>query len=152
MEINWTIRGLIMYIGWSKYICAPNNCTVICRCPETFWSLCIAVQYEMERLSIKWPGGEWNIGRWVLETWRDLQTGCVVQLQTYPMDISSGVRRGRWGVQLHPPNSEGLPQSFKKHRFSKLLIIAEFRMPTPQDVWKKGIKILKLPRFAIVLH
>jgi len=26
-----------------------------------------------------------------------------------------------------------------------MLKIAEFRMPTPQDVWKKGSKILKLP-------
>jgi len=34
----------------------------------------------------------------------------------------------------------------------KLLKIAEFRMPTPQDVRKKGSKIVKLPRFAIVLH
>jgi len=25
-------------------------------------------------------------------------------------------------------------------------------MPTPQDVQKKGSKILKLPRFAVVLH
>ena len=33
----------------------------------------------------------------------------------------------------------------------KLLKIAEFRMPTPQDVRKKGSKILKLPRFTIVL-
>ena len=31
----------------------------------------------------------------------------------------------------------------------KLLKIAEFRNPTPQDVRKKGSKILKLPRFAI---
>ena len=34
----------------------------------------------------------------------------------------------------------------------KLLKISEFRMPTPQDIRKKGSKILKLPRFAIVLH
>ena len=34
----------------------------------------------------------------------------------------------------------------------KLLKIAEFRMLTPQDVRKKGSKIKKLPRFAIVLH
>jgi len=33
-----------------------------------------------------------------------------------------------------------------------LLKIAEFRTPTPQDVWKKGSKILKLCRLAIVLH
>ena len=32
------------------------------------------------------------------------------------------------------------------------LKIAEFRTPTPQDVPKKSSKILKLPRFAIVLH
>jgi hypothetical protein len=30
--------------------------------------------------------------------------------------------------------------------------IAEFRTPTPQDVLKKCSKILKLPRFTIVLH
>jgi len=30
--------------------------------------------------------------------------------------------------------------------------IVEFRMPTHQDVRKKGSKILKLPRFAFVLH
>ena len=35
-------------------------------------------------------------------------------------------------------------------RLWKLLQIAEFRMPVPQDVWKKGSKILKLPRFTIV--
>jgi len=34
----------------------------------------------------------------------------------------------------------------------KLLKIAEYRMPTPQDVWKKGSKILKPPRLVIVLH
>ena len=37
-------------------------------------------------------------------------------------------------------------------RLSKLLKPAEFRKPTPQDVRKKGSKILKLPRFAVVLH
>jgi hypothetical protein len=30
--------------------------------------------------------------------------------------------------------------------------VAEFRMPTQQDVRKKGSKIPKLPGFAIVLH
>ena len=60
---------------------------------------------------------------------------------------SSGVPRGCgvWGVQTPPkfrrpskivPNSTWL---------WKLLKIAEFRTPTPQDVRKKGSKILKLP-------
>ena len=31
-------------------------------------------------------------------------------------------------------------------------IIAEFRMPTQEDVRKRGNKFLKLPRFAIVLY
>ena len=34
----------------------------------------------------------------------------------------------------------------------KLLKICEFRTPTPQDFRKKGSKILKVPRFTIVLH
>jgi len=29
------------YTGWSKSLCAPDDCTVIVRCTETFWSLCI---------------------------------------------------------------------------------------------------------------
>jgi len=29
---------------------------------------------------------------------------------------------------------------------------AEFRTPTLQDVRERGIKILKLPRFGVVLH
>ena len=33
-----------------------------------------------------------------------------------------------------------------------MLKIAEFRTLTPQDVRKKGSKILKLPRFEIVLR
>jgi hypothetical protein len=41
----------------------------------------------------------------------------------------------------------------KSTRLWKLLKIAEFRTPTHQDVrQKKGSKILKPPRFAIVLH
>jgi hypothetical protein len=32
------------------------------------------------------------------------------------------------------------------------LKIAEFRTPAPQNVRKEGSKILKLPRFATVLH
>jgi len=34
----------------------------------------------------------------------------------------------------------------------KLLTIPEFRTPAHQDIRKKGSKILKPPRFAIVLH
>jgi len=48
-----------------------------------------------------------------------------------------------------PKPSKIVPNSI---RLWKLLKIAEFRAPTPQDVRKKGSKILELPRFAIVLH
>ena len=67
----------------------------------------------------------------------------------------SGVPKGGvWGVQTPPPrNSEGPPKSGQTQPdLWKLLKIAEFRTPTPQDAWKKGSEILKLPRFAIVLH
>ena len=61
-------------------------------------------------------------------------------------------RGGVWGVQP-PPNSEGPLKSCQTQPdCEKLLNMAEFRMPANQDVRKKGNKILKLPRFAIVLH
>jgi len=34
----------------------------------------------------------------------------------------------------------------------KTIKIAEFKTPTPQDVRKKGSKILKLPRLAIIVN
>ena len=67
------------------------------------------------------------------------------------MVATSGIPSG--GSNPPPPKfrrpSKIMPNST---RLWKLLKIAEFRMPTPQDVWRKGSKILKLPRFAIVLH
>jgi hypothetical protein len=81
---------------------------------------------------------------------------------------ASGEPRGGLGSSNPPPrNSEVLiklsriPSSVEnisvtvQCSYSIILIslkIAEFRTPTPQDVRKKGSKILKLPRFAIVLH
>ena len=60
---------------------------------------------------------------------------------------------GGVGMFKHPPTfwrpSKIIPNSTQ---LWKLLKIAEFRMPTPQDVWQKGSKILKLTRFPIVLH
>ena len=62
---------------------------------------------------------------------------------------------GVWGVQTPlPRNSEGLPKNRAKlNPIAKTVKkIAEFMMLTHQDVRKKGSEILKLPRFAIVLH
>ena len=60
---------------------------------------------------------------------------------------------GGLGVQTPPPKfrrpSKIVPNSTQ---LWKLLKVAEFRTPTPQYVRKKGSKILKLPRFAILLH
>ena len=56
--------------------------------------------------------------------------------------------RGGGGVQTPPPPlkfrrpSKIMPNSTQ---LWKLLKIAEFRMPTHQDIWKEGSKILKLP-------
>ena len=60
---------------------------------------------------------------------------------------------GGVGVLKPPPrNFEGLPKLCQTQPdLRKLLKFAEFRMPTPQDIQKKGSKILKLPRFAIIL-
>jgi len=40
---------------------------------------------------------------------------------------------------FNPPK---IPKALQNH--AKLLKIAEFKTPSPQDVWKKGSKILKL--------
>jgi len=54
----------------------------------------------------------------------------------------------------HPPrNSYGPSQLCQTQpELRQLLKTAEFRIPAPQDARKKGSKILKLRRFAIVLH
>ena len=61
------------------------------------------------------------------------------------LSITSGIPGG-FGCSNPPPKfqrpSKIVPNST---RLWKLLKIAEFRMPTPQDVQKKGSKILKLP-------
>ena len=66
----------------------------------------------------------------------------------------SGVPRGEGGIKPPPPSEipKALQNRAKLNPIVKLLKTAEFRTPTPQDVRKKGSKILILPRFAIVLH
>ena len=68
--------------------------------------------------------------------------------------VAVAYRGGELGCSNPPPrNSEGPPKSYQTQPdLWKLLKIAEFRTPTPQDVQKKGSKILKLPRFATVLN
>ena len=65
--------------------------------------------------------------------------------------------RTRGGVRVFKPpprNSEGPPKNRAKLNpiVKTVKKISEFRMPTHQDVRKKGGKILQLPRFTIVLH
>ena len=62
--------------------------------------------------------------------------------------------RGRGFGVFKPPPKFWRPSTIAPNstQLWKLLKIAEFRTPTHQDVPKKGSKILKLPRFAIVLH
>ena len=62
-------------------------------------------------------------------------------------------RGGGWGVQTPSEIPKALQNCAKTQPdLWKLLKIAEFMTPTTKDVRKKGNKILKLPRFAIVLH
>ena len=68
--------------------------------------------------------------------------------------VAVAYRGGGLGVQ--PPSPEILMALQNRAKTQpdlwKLLKIAEFRTPAPQDVREKGSKILKLPRFAIVLR
>ena len=63
--------------------------------------------------------------------------------------LSSGVTKGGLGegglISPPPEIPKALQNRAKLNPIVKLLKSAEFRTPTPQDVWKKGSKILKLP-------
>ena len=60
--------------------------------------------------------------------------------------VGSGVPRGGWGFKPPPPKFRRPSKIVSNStRLWKLLKTAEFRVPTPQDVRKKGSKILKLP-------
>ena len=60
---------------------------------------------------------------------------------------------GGWGVQTPPEIPKALQNRAKLNPIVKTVKKhADFRTPTHQDVRKKGSKIPKLPRFAIVLH
>jgi len=57
------------------------------------------------------------------------------------------------GVFKSPPEIlKTLQNHAKLNLIVKTVQIAEFRMPTHQDVWKNCSIILKLTRFTIVLH
>jgi len=55
--------------------------------------------------------------------------------------------RGGWFGGFNPPSKipKALQNRAKLNAICKLLNITEFRTPTPQNVGKKGSKILKLP-------
>ena len=89
------------------------------------------------------------------EQWKQRLRRCVAAQGNYfEGDNLSGVPRGDLGCSNPPPrNSEGPPKLCETQPdLRKLLKIAEFRTPTPQDVRKKGSKIRKPPRFAIFLY
>ena len=79
---------------------------------------------------------------------------CTVLHNEIVRDVTgSGVPRGVSNPAPPPRNSEGPPKLCQNStRLWKLLKIAEFRTPTPQDVRKKAVKSLNYRRFAIVLH
>jgi len=56
-----------------------------------------------------------------------------------------GTKGGLGGGGLISPPPE-IPKALQnRDKLNPIVKIAEFRTPTPQDVWKKGSKILKLP-------
>jgi len=73
---------------------------------------------------------------------------CIFVMGSVRIKTISGVPRGvgRFKPPSPPRNSEGPPKSCQTEPdWENCLKIAEFRTPTPQDVRKKGSKILKLP-------
>ena len=79
---------------------------------------------------------------------------CIVRPVVEQLYRPVAYRGGGWGGPNPSPQKFRRPSKIVTNstRLWKLLEIVEFRTPTHQDVRKKGSKILKLPRFAIVLH
>ena len=77
----------------------------------------------------------WSIGDWAT-SWHSVIHGCPL-----------AYRGGGGGSTPPPPTKFRRPSKIVPNstRLWKMLKMAEFRMPTPQDVRKKGSKILKLP-------
>ena len=69
-----------------------------------------------------------------------------------PCCIPTVAYRGGVGGFNPPEILKALQNRAKLNPIVKTVKIAEFRTPTHQDVRKRGSKILKLPRHAIVLH
>jgi len=86
--------------------------------------------------------------KYIFAAW---QTPVSICLTIHTSGVQTG---GGLGVQTPCPPKFRRPSKIVQNStwLWKLLKIAEFRKPTPQNVHKKGSKILKLPRFAIVLH
>jgi len=76
--------------------------------------------------------------------------GCIKPSNNQWRTEGGGLGEGGWTPPPEIPKA--LQNRAKLNPIWKLLKTAEFRTPTPQDVWKKGSKFLKLRRFAIVLH
>ena len=81
-------------------------------------------------------------------TVRQARSSSMLQLSWYLFTISGVPGRGGWEVQPPPPKFRR-PNST---RLWKLLKIAEFRTPTPEDIRKKGSEILKLPSVRILFY
>jgi len=82
--------------------------------------------------------------KWMLESYLD---ALHKRFLSNPYLCTSGVTRGGLGVSTPPPPKFLRSSKIVRNstRLWKLLKIAEFRTPTPQDVRKKCSKILKLP-------
>ena len=124
--LNKTHFGSIQYIKWLRRV-IPRNVNAI---DLTQWKL------------------DWAVS--VLHNSRRVGIADLLDMWSHPNPSEPVAYRGRVGFGVFkPPPPKFVPNST---RLWKLLKIAEFRTPTHQDVGKKCGKILKLPRFAIVLH
>ena len=102
---------------------------------------------EISRSSPDWPSGPASL----------LYSGyrvCFTEVKLPGRGVDQWRTEGCFGGFKPPPPKFRRPSKIVPNstRLWKLLKITEFRTPTPQDVRKKGSKILKLPRFTIVLH
>ena len=158
----WHASELVSFLVWLRIYQHPGSyfCVflqVVCNLGDTAFELHRSRVTGCDPVFVSSEGVK-SLGKLAL---RNIGIGLMTKAVDLPHDkarshsvAASGVTRGVWGVQSPPHPKFRRPSKIVANttRLWQLLKIAEFRTPTPQDVRKKGSKVLKLPGFAIVLY
>ena len=138
-----------------RYATGPMSMWRFTLTPKDTWSVILrssgrwCLNIKPRKPGSRWPGAGPS-GFWLLASRPASKSNCLavayLVLEFKPNSASRKFDKLKPDCKL---SGKCLVFLFQHPNYFKT---AEFRTPTPQDVQKKGSKILKLPRFTIVSH